>query len=176
MRRLEFRVYGVPAPKGSLQGGGMRCQLCGGSGKTAAGHCPKCHGRGFYSWVHDDNTRTRPWMAVLKAEAQLAVSRDLRGAPLYRGPVHVDLIFWLPKPASLPKRRPSAPTKKPDLDKLARSVLDALTGVLWHDDAQVIGILASKVYGDRPGCQVVAALDDEIDMPELEPAAKEEAF
>ncbi len=37
-------------------------------------------------------------------------------------------------------------TKKPDLDKLARALKDALKGVLYHDDAQVVVLLARKVY------------------------------
>jgi Holliday junction resolvase RusA-like endonuclease len=43
----------------------------------------------------------------------------------------------------------------PDLDKLIRAILDALTGVVWRDDGQVVDIVASKVYADTPGVDVV---------------------
>jgi crossover junction endodeoxyribonuclease RusA len=176
MKRLEFTVYGTPAPKGSLQPGGARCKACGGSGRLASGACPRCRGRGFYTWAHEDCARTRPWMASLKAEAQQA-ARALAGGPLYCGPVQVDLCFWLPKPKSLPKRRPCSPTKKPDLDKLIRSVLDALTGVVWNDDAQVVCLVCSKHYADRPGCRAVVMLLDLPDVTETDPdRAAEESF
>jgi Holliday junction resolvase RusA-like endonuclease len=38
------------------------------------------------------------------------------------------------------------PTTKPDLDKLARAVLDALTGVYYLDDAQVVSLDLQKAY------------------------------
>jgi len=178
MKRLEFTVYGVPATKGSLQPGGARCSTCGGSGRYASGVCPHCRGRGLFTWAHEDNNRTRPWMSALKAEAQLAVSRELRGTPMYCGRVRVALAFGLPKPKSAPKRRPSYPIKKrDDLDKLCRAVLDALTGVLWRDDGQVTDLSAGKAYWERPGCQVVVDLMDEVDIVESDPdRAAEESF
>lgn len=41
-------------------------------------------------------------------------------------------------------------TKKPDIDKLTRSVLDALTGIVYRDDSQVDYVLAQKKYGLEP--------------------------
>ena len=45
---------------------------------------------------------------------------------------------------------------KPDVDKLARAGLDAMTGVVFSDDAQVTEALVGKVYGETPGlmCEV----------------------
>lgn len=54
------------------------------------------------------------------------------------GPFAVDLEFVLPRPKSTPKSRTPPATKKPDGDKLLRAVYDALTGVAWLDDAQVV--------------------------------------
>lgn len=45
-------------------------------------------------------------------------------------------------------------TKRPDLDKLQRAVLDALTGVVYLDDSQVVDVHATKRYGDAPGLDV----------------------
>ena len=53
--------------------------------------------------------------------------------------------------------KPSAPkwhSKKPDCTKLIRSTEDALTGVLWHDDSQVVGITATKEFGLTPGALI----------------------
>jgi Holliday junction resolvase RusA-like endonuclease len=75
------------------------------------------------------------WRESVRSEAQKAM--DGR-APL-EGPLVVALTFTLRKPASAPKTRETWPCKKPDLDKLARSVLDGLTaGGVWLDDAQVV--------------------------------------
>jgi Holliday junction resolvase RusA-like endonuclease len=41
------------------------------------------------------------------------------------------------------------PAVAPDLDKLVRAVSDALTGVCYHDDRQIVEIVASKIYGDK---------------------------
>jgi crossover junction endodeoxyribonuclease RusA len=61
-------------------------------------------------------------------------------------PVRVRLRFNLPRPKSLSSRASSAHVKRPDLDKLIRACLDALTGVLWKDDAQVYSLSATKCY------------------------------
>jgi Holliday junction resolvase RusA-like endonuclease len=41
-------------------------------------------------------------------------------------------------------------TKKPDLDNLIKNVKDCAKGVLWLDDRQVVGLIASKRYSDHP--------------------------
>lgn len=61
-------------------------------------------------------------------------------------PVRVRLRFALPRPKSLPRQASLLHAKRPDVDKLARAVLDALTGIIWNDDAQVTSLHASKVY------------------------------
>jgi crossover junction endodeoxyribonuclease RusA len=60
--------------------------------------------------------------------------------------VAIELHFGLPKPKSAPKRRRVWPDKRPDLDKLIRAVLDALTQVIFADDSQVVEIRATKDY------------------------------
>ncbi len=40
--------------------------------------------------------------------------------------------------------------KKPDIDNLIKSVLDALNGIAWEDDAQIVRVTASKVYTNVP--------------------------
>jgi Holliday junction resolvase RusA-like endonuclease len=63
------------------------------------------------------------------------------------GPVSVRVVFTIRKPVSAPKKRKTYPDKKPDLDKLLRSTLDALvTAGAIEDDARVIRLSSSKVF------------------------------
>jgi crossover junction endodeoxyribonuclease RusA len=81
------------------------------------------------------------WRQSVAARAKQA------GATPVSGPVALTLTFRLPRPASRPKRE-RAPDRKPDLDRLVRSVLDALTGLAFRDDAQVVRLDAEKCYAD----------------------------
>lgn len=63
-------------------------------------------------------------------------------------PVRVELQFWFEKPKTVKRKQMSV---KPDLDKLSRSVLDAITGGILKDDSQVVILNARKEYGDKPG-------------------------
>jgi Holliday junction resolvase RusA-like endonuclease len=62
-------------------------------------------------------------------------------------PISLTLRFQIARKRTV--TRP-LPTVAPDLDKLSRAVLDALTGILYRDDSQVIELRASKTY-DTPG-------------------------
>jgi Holliday junction resolvase RusA-like endonuclease len=50
------------------------------------------------------------------------------------------------------------PMKKPDLDNVSKAVLDALNGVAYHDDAQVITLKVKKMHGEQP--RVVVSVFD----------------
>lgn len=74
--------------------------------------------------------------------------------PMLTGPVGVNARFVMTRPKSTPKTRTPAAVKRPDLDKLLRGVLDALTGVSWADDAQVVDVRTTKRLadvGETPG-------------------------
>lgn len=47
------------------------------------------------------------------------------------------------------------PTKKPDIDNIVKVVLDALNGVAFKDDKQVIDLYARKVYGINEGLRII---------------------
>jgi Holliday junction resolvase RusA-like endonuclease len=72
------------------------------------------------------------------------------------GPVAVTLLFLFPRPIRLRwKKRPmprEPHTSKPDIENLAKAVLDALTSVLFLDDAQVCRLVIEKHYAaaDEP--------------------------
>ena len=73
------------------------------------------------------------------------------------GPLEVSIVFGLAIPASWSRKRTqealdgrTRPTGKPDVDNLAKQVLDALNGVLWQDDAQVVDLHERKIYAEHP--------------------------
>lgn len=49
-------------------------------------------------------------------------------------------------------------TKKPDLDNIAKGVLDACNGVLFFDDGQIVALTVRKLYHAVP-CVIVAVRD-----------------
>ena len=128
MTPIRFVVYGVPVPKGS-----MRAFLPKGSTRPI---------------VTDSNRSVKPWTVAVKTAAVEARQRNPE-AYIADGPVGLEATFYLPCPKSAPKRQPAFPAKRPDLDKLVRVVADALTGVLWQDDAQVTSLVAKKRYAGR---------------------------
>jgi Holliday junction resolvase RusA-like endonuclease len=85
------------------------------------------------------------------------------GRPLLEGALHVQVsaYFAVPQSWSTTKRAAALtgairPTKRPDLDNVVK-VLDALNGVIWRDDAQVISGVIDKHYSDRPRLRVEVA-------------------
>jgi Holliday junction resolvase RusA-like endonuclease len=84
----------------------------------------------------------RPWRKVVAAHALAARQGEAMGA------CKVKLVFRFPRPKAAAKRRWMS--VRPDIDKLARAVLDAITtaGVI-QDDARVVWLACSKVYDDE---------------------------
>jgi crossover junction endodeoxyribonuclease RusA len=71
--------------------------------------------------------------------------------------VRLRLEFVMARPVATPKRRTPLAIKRPDLDKLARSIFDSVTGICWRDDSQVIDLHASKRLAERdeiPGVRI----------------------
>lgn len=120
-RNHTFFVPGIPAPQGS---------------KRYVGH------RDGRPVLLESSKKVTPWRTVV---AEVALYQS----PRYpTGPVALDITFILPRPKSLPKKVIHM-VKKPDLDKLARSTLDALSNVAYGDDNQVVDLHARKRYA-RP--------------------------
>jgi Holliday junction resolvase RusA-like endonuclease len=59
--------------------------------------------------------------------------------------------FDFPKSMSKKKHREAVHTSKPDLDNLVKFVKDCLNGIAWHDDSQVVSIMAKKLYDYEGG-------------------------
>lgn len=131
MNISEFFVAGVPAPKGST-----RSFIPKGSKTGKLVTLSDC--RSLEGWEN------RVWSAAVNA-----------GLSATSGRVDVVVTFFLPRPkyhfgkAGIKPAYASAHhLKTPDADKLLRAVLDALTGVAYVDDAQVVRPHPTKQYTD----------------------------
>lgn len=99
---------------------------------------------------------TRNYEAALRLAAQAVM---LSAVPV-EGPlkVVVDAFFGVPRSWSIRKRESALlgllrPTGRPDLDNIVK-VLDALNGVVWRDDSQIVLAIVSKRYSDRPRLRI----------------------
>ncbi len=120
--RMVFTVPGVPQPKGSTRS----------FVSTDAGG-------GLSTVTISANAKNKAWQQNVGLTA-LAAGARLR--PMTHGPVFIWIAFYFQNP----KRAAAPHVVKPDLDKLTRSVLDALTGVCYKDDAQVNFLEVTKGY------------------------------
>lgn len=112
---------------------------------------PRVSSRGGYVRVYDP-PKVKQFKNLLRS---LAVHQYAR--PPLLGPLSVSLTFYRPVQSSISKtereRRlsnQSKPVVKPDTDNYIKATLDALNGVLWHDDSQIVKIEAEKKYSDHP--------------------------
>ena len=67
----------------------------------------------------------------------------------YDGAVQLNIRFAFVRPKSVSEKKRPYMVVKPDLDKLVRSVLDALTHHAYDDDSQVVCIDCDKVYDEE---------------------------
>ncbi len=113
---------------------------------------PKFRSAGKYAYAYKDSkTRT------LEATIHLLGQEALSSCPSWRldGEYVVEIWAYFLPPASWAMVRKECalegkirPTRKPDVDNIAKSINDGLTGVLWHDDKQVVDCHIIKQYGN----------------------------
>jgi Holliday junction resolvase RusA-like endonuclease len=136
---IAFTVYGQAAPAGSKRG----------------------FQRGGRVIITDANPNARAWKAVVLD----AASQAMNGHELLHGPISLQLTFCVPRPKGhygsgrnadrVRGSAPAHPTVKPDLLKLARGVEDALSGVCYRDDAQIVREVLRKEYSEPARVEVV---------------------
>ncbi len=116
--------------------------------------------RSRVAWTRDD----KPFIAIYTPKATkdyenalaMAGKVAMQNLPLLYGPlaVEIDAIFSVPRSWSK-KRRDAAlagvvrPTGRPDLDNVYK-MMDALNGIAWKDDSQIVRAIVEKRYGERP--------------------------
>ena len=130
---ISFYVEGLPQTKGSTKG------FVGRSKKTG----------NLRAFIVNDNKKNKGWAALVAHEAKFYGPRT----PM-TGPVSLDLSFFMPSPKR--PKHPIFPIVKPDLDKLTRSIKDALKdGGVYQDDAQVCVMTCRKLYATgKPGVAI----------------------
>ena len=145
------RVVGEPMPKGSMHCIGPR-------------KCRSCDATVVHNLQPDDKSgKGKDWRQRLHAAGK---TLRQRAGFTYEGPVRVDAVFIMPRPKAAGKRL--FPHVRPDLDKLSRMLLDALTvAKVWTDDSLVVELRVRKIYPDAkhadPGVIVRVQLADGVD-------------
>lgn len=100
-----------------------------------------------------DPAKSVDWKRTIVAQ----VLSQLGGQPeIHEGPLALEMHFHLTRPKTLPKKV-TQHIKKPDCDNLLKAV-DALKGILFRDDSQIVRIEATKQYGDPP--RVIIAVEE----------------
>lgn len=132
MDAVTLTLHGEPAPQGSKT-----------VGTTKTGR----------AYVREDNPALEPWRNAVAGAAVAAMA----GRPPLAGELELDVVFVFARPKAhygtgrnAGRLKPSAPAycaKRPDVDKLCRAIGDALTGIVFVDDAQVVELRAAKHYG-----------------------------
>lgn len=138
---IKFAAYGMPATAGSKRALPLRKD-----------------GVFVRSIIVDDaGAKGKSWRSAVQDAA-----RDVFSGDLLRGPLLVRFVFYMPRPKGhlnskglVKPSAPQYPAKKPDALKLARAVEDAITGIIWADDAQIVDEILAKRYGEPARCEIV---------------------
>ena len=118
---------------------------------------PRFARRGSFVKTYTDS-KTADYETKIKEVATRAMGSS---EPL-ETPVSVYLYVRMPIPASTSKKAKKAmisgeirPTKKPDIDNIAKAFLDSFNKIIYLDDTQVISLHCTKVYSVEPGVNVM---------------------
>lgn len=124
---IEFTILGAPVPKGRPLFSVVRM------GKN-----------------HRVHVRTPEATVIAERVVHFGALKFKPRKP-FDGPLRVDTVFVVARPAHLDADcSRDWPHVKPDDDNYRKLVLDALTGMFWHDDGQVCGGESYKIYGSPP--------------------------
>ncbi len=112
--------------------------------------------------MHFTDAKTRAYKSLIAAHGR----QSFADVPL-TGPIEmrVSAVYAVPVSWSRRKREDALndrvrPTGRPDVDNLAKGVMDALNGIAYADDSQIVRLTASKHYGHSDSVVVmVVALD-----------------
>jgi len=83
------------------------------------------------------------------------------GQTMLEGQVKAEIKAYFQTPKSFSKKKRKLielgelrPTKKPDTDNIAKSVLDSLNGIAYKDDSSIVELKVSKYFDDQPRVEV----------------------
>lgn len=137
MKSIQFTVYAKAQPQGSARAFMVK-------------------GRPI---ITSTNKKLKPYRQELTLAAMACMEERGEMKPFAEKhvPVRVDMVFYLERPPSIPKKREHL-VVKPDADKLIRATTDSLTGILYADDAQIVGLSALKKYGTPERVEIMVQI------------------
>lgn len=124
-------------------------------GEPVAQGRPRFSRRGKYVSTYDP-PKSRGYKEYIKQIAR----QELHIEPLTGSiRINVKVYIGIQKAGSKLTRRKKQdgiirPTVKPDTDNYYKAVSDALTGILWEDDNQIVEIHVGKWYSDQPRVEI----------------------
>ncbi len=73
--------------------------------------------------------------------------------------INIKAYFKIPKSTSKKKKAEMnsgkiRPTKRPDIDNVIKSITDALNGVAYDDDSQIVSVVAEKYWSEEPRVEI----------------------
>lgn len=151
---LSFFVSGIPQTAGSKRAFPISRKGANGQKVFTGRHI-----------IVDANPKAKDWKAQVAHEGELAMNLPADRQGLFDGALEVRFTFHMPRPQNhwsnskkygdrLKPNAPIRPITRPDCLKMARAAEDALTGVVWHDDSQIVIERLEKRYADKPGLLV----------------------
>ena len=125
----------------------------------------KAHGKGRPRFIRKGplagKTYTDKKTEVYENLVALAASAAWHGEPL-EAPVSVEIVVTLPVPKAFSKKRRAEalsghiePAKKPDVDNVAKSILDGMEGIVYRRDSQITRLLVLKKYALKEEVRVL---------------------
>ena len=98
---------------------------------------------------------------------QFSYLQQYKGFEPLEGYLKVEIYFFMPIVQSTSKKRKQLmierkilPDKKPDIDNMIKSITDALNGIAYADDKQVVEVHAYKYYSEEPQAVVMISSID----------------
>ena len=98
---------------------------------------------------------------LVKTRCLESIEKQMIPFQTLEGPLAVHIRAYYEPPKSTSKRNYEKmiaglifPTKKPDIDNIAKVVLDALNGIAYKDDTQVVDLNMKKRYAKEAYVQV----------------------
>jgi len=128
MMQIMFTIYGEPVAKGR----------------------PRFAKRGNYVQAYTP-VKTKTY----EDEVRLLATKAKGSGSTLEGSVGVFIYITFSVPQSYSKRNREAclsgktkHIKKPDLDNVAKAVIDGMNGIIFKDDSQITSLHVTKVYGE----------------------------
>jgi len=148
---IKFVVFGEAVPQGSTRA-----------------FIPKGWTRAI---ITTDNKRLKPWRQEVAGTAKHVMEQYGHTMIDAKIPVRVMATFYFEKPKTAKKGLVHKATR-PDVDKLARSLLDSLAGIVFAADSQVAQCWVNKAFGSPARAEISVsvleetqkALDDEMEL------------